>query len=166
MELIEYKERVYPKLQSEGYASRYAFPFAEKLCIGNGMDVGCSKIRWSFPGSLPIDISLSDEWDAMNLPDHKEGWDYIFSSHCLEHLNDWVGALNYWHSKLKPGATLFLYLPDCDHQEYWQPMSNRKHCNWLRPDMLKKYFEFGGWKNIFVTGHDLNYSFYAVAEKI
>ena len=61
---------------------------------------------------------------------------------------------------------MFLYLPHCDYQEYWQPMNNRKHVNWLTPSILLAYFNAGGWRNVFVSGDDLNCSFYAIAEKI
>lgn len=177
METIEFRGKEYPKLQSEGFAAQYAFAFAEKLCKGQGLDIGYSKPEWKFPGSIGIDdgkmyietdaIEIPDSFNAMDLPYSASGWDYIFSSHCLEHLPDWVGVLNYWSAKLRSGGIMFLYLPNADYQEYWRPMSNRKHLNWLQPDMLRIYFEFNGWKNIFVTqGYDLNGSFYAVAEKI
>ena len=37
--------------------------------------------------------------------------DYVFSSHTLEHLEDWEQALDEWSRKLRPGGHLFLYLP-------------------------------------------------------
>lgn len=172
IETITFREINYPILQSQGFASQYAFPFAEKICKGVGIDIGYSKPEWKLPGAIGIDDgkhligSIEEEQDCnANNFIWYDDLDYIFSSHCLEHVPDWVGTLDYWSTKLKSGGVMFLYLPHCDFQEYWQPMFNRKHCNWLRPDMLQSYFEGRGFKNIFVTGHDLNYSFYAIAEK-
>ena len=90
--------------------------------------------------------------------------DYIFSSHCLEHLNDWVGALDHWTTRLHKGGIIFLYLPHPD-QEYWKPWSNRKHIHLLEPTHIKDYFKAKNFSKVFVTtGYDLNHSYYAVAE--
>lgn len=50
------------------------------------------------------------------------GWLYVFSSHCLKHIEDWSDALREWTRKIRPGGTLFLYLPhpDC---AIWHPGS-------------------------------------------
>jgi predicted SAM-dependent methyltransferase len=52
------------------------------------------------------------------LPD--ELVDYIYSSHCLEHVDNWIETLEYWIKNLKDGGILFLYLPDFS-QKYWRP---------------------------------------------
>ena len=160
---IEFNHNKYPFLQTEGFAAQYAFPFAKKILKGKGLDIGCGHVEWSFPGSIPIDSNIVNEWDANHLPDRK--YDYIFSSHCLEHISDWVGTLDYWHTKLRHGGILFMYLPHYS-QEYWRPWNNRKHTNVLTPEIIKDYLESRDWNNIFVTdGYDLNNSFYAIAEK-
>lgn len=162
METIEFKGKQYPAFQANGHAARFCMPFAREVCVGRGYDIGCSKLEWAFDGAKPIDLTINDEWDATNLPDGEV--DYIFSSHCLEHLNDWVGVLDYWTSKIKSGGTMFLYLPDYS-QEYWRPFNNRKHCNILTPTYLRDYFEAREYKNIFVSGIDAYNSFTAFAEK-
>ena len=97
MNTVSHEGCVYPEFQATGNAARFIMPFAKELLEGEGYDIGCGNKGWAFPGAVPIDISLSDNWDAMNLPDQKV--DYIFSSHCLEHIPDWVGALDYWKKK-------------------------------------------------------------------
>lgn len=172
IETINFNGTDYPALQSKGFAAKFAFPFAQEICKGEGYDIGYSKPMWCLPGAIGIDdgkifrdgLERHDDVSAMELP--MDNMDYIFSSHCLEHLHDWVGVLDYWKTKLKSKGVMFLYLPHCDYQEYWQPMNNRKHVNWLTPIMLSSYFNNGGWRNVFVTGDDLNCSFYAIAEKI
>ena len=134
METIKFKDKEYLSIQTNGNAGRFAIPFAQELLSGKGLDIGCSKKEWAFPGAIPIDLAFDDPYDAMNLPDGI--YDYIFSSHCLEHLNDWVGVLEYWHSKLKANGILYLYLPHYS-QEYWRPWNNRKHVNILQPEYLQ-----------------------------
>lgn len=162
METIEYKGQLYPKLQSVGNASQFAIPFAQHFCKGIGYDIGCNRIEWSLPGSIPIDIAFDDPYEAYNLPE--QSVDYIYSSHCLEHLTDWVAALDYWTSKIKPGGTLFLYLPHYD-QVYWRPWHNRKHRHVLTPQIIKDYMQDTGYDPIFVSEKDLNHSFMVVGTK-
>lgn len=176
IETIEFNGKQYPKFQSESFAAQFTFAFAQKMCRGEGYDIGCNRIEWSFPGSIPIDKSFGDKilllgpqqktfhhenFDALNLPDEKV--DYIFSSHCLEHLHDWVRVLDYWTSKLKKGGILYLYLPVYG-QEYWRPWNNKKHVNILTPEMILDYVKASGYTLAYATGTDLNHSFTIVAQ--
>ena len=162
MELINFKNKNYPSFQSKGHASQFAIPYAKHFCSGKGVDVGCMKPEWSFPGSFLVDPSIN-EYDALNFP--YDNLDYIFSSHCLEHLYDWVDVLDYWTSKLKSGGILFLYLPDYS-QEYWKPWNNRKHLNIFNTQIIYDYMKDNGYTNIFYSGVDLNNAFMVVGEKI
>jgi hypothetical protein len=162
----EFNKIHYPKFQSEGNAAQFAIPFAKHLCIGQGYDIGCNRLDWAYPGARPIDLVFDDEWNAYSLPDNLV--DYIFSSHCLEHLPNWVTALDYWLSKIKSGGVLFLYLPHYS-QEYWRPWNNRKHIHALAPTVIKDYLLATNLINkekLFITGEDLNNSFIVVAEKL
>lgn len=162
MEIIEFKGKKYPSFQSMGNASQFAIPYAKHVCVGEGYDIGCMKKEWSFPGSIAIDSSFDDGWHASNLPE--KGVDYIFSSHCLEHILDWVQVMDYWYETLKDGGVLFLYLPDYS-QEYWKPWNNRKHFNVFFPQLIEDYMKDKGYKNIFKSGIDLNNSFMIFGEK-
>lgn len=166
IELIEFNNRNYLRIQAEGNAALWAREFANRLLQGNGVDIGCNREDWCFPGSEPVDPAL-DKYDAYDFPDNE--LDYIHSSHCLEHLRDYVAALDYWHSRLRVGGVLFLYLPNMDYQQYWNPASNRKHMHYLNPAIMQSYFDLRTdmWGKVFVTqGYDLNGSFYVIAEKI
>jgi len=161
IETIKFKEQEYPKFQSEGFASQFAIPYAKHACKGIGVDVGCNRIEWCFPGANPID-PLINGLDALNIP--FDNLDYVFSSHCLEHLYDWVDVLDYWTLKLKKGGVLFLYLPDYS-QEYWRPWNNRKHINIFSQQIIYDYMTDKGYKNIIYSGVDLNNSFMIFGEK-
>ena len=158
---IEHNGNVYPAFQAEGFAAKFAIPFAQQVCKGVGYDIGCNRKEWALPGSVCIDPAINPEWDAYNLPNGVS--DYIFSSHMLEHVPDWVRCLDYWHTKLCTGGVLFLYLPD-HSQSYWRPWNNRKHVHCFTPEIIKSYLVDNKWKDVFVSGVDLNNSFMAMAE--
>jgi predicted SAM-dependent methyltransferase len=162
MNTLLYKNRIYPQFQAEGNASQFAIPFAKHFCSGEGYDIGCNRLEWAYPGAQPIDLLFDDPWDAYNLPDGEV--DYIYSSHCLEHLPDWVKALDYWTSKIKVGGVLFLYLPHYN-QEYWRPWNNRKHTHIFVSEIIKDYMIDRGFTNIFHSDRDMNDSFMIVGEK-
>lgn len=158
---IEHNGIKYLQFQSEGNASQFIIPFALKVCKGIGYDVGYCKEEWKLPGAIGIDSSNDSLFSADYLPD--EMVDYIFSSHCLEHVDNWTYTLEYWLTKIKPSGILFLYLPDYS-QTYWRPWNNRKHQTILNPQYIKDFLEFKGCKNIFVSGVDLNNSFTILCE--
>jgi hypothetical protein len=165
IETINFNNVNYPAFQAKGNSSQIAIPFALHVCKGVGYDIGCNKVEWSFPGSIPIDPVLDDQWHAGRLPFEKNGQvDYIYSSHCLEHVTEsWFGILSYWVTNIKKGGTLFLYLPDFS-QEYWRPWNNKKHLHVFTPYIIKDALYALKLKNIFVSGIDLNNSFTAIGE--
>ncbi|MDR0715551.1 MAG: class I SAM-dependent methyltransferase [Puniceicoccales bacterium] len=70
----------------------------EKIFKGNGLDIGC--------GDDPIfaDVRKFDieDGDANNISSYvNERFDYVFSSHCLEHMYDPHCALKEWWSLVK-----------------------------------------------------------------
>lgn len=161
LDTVEFNGRKYPAWQASGNAARFIMPFAKEVCTMNGFDIGCHSKKWALPGAVPIDIVFNNGFDAYNLPKcfAKGEVNYIFSSHCLEHLPNWVTALDYWIDTISPGGVLFLYLPHYD-QEYWRPWNNHKHIHALHPQVLRDYFENKNRVNdLYITGADLNHSF-------
>lgn len=170
IETITFKNKEYPKFQSVGGASLWVREFAKQYCIGNGIDIGYSKTEWMYPGALGWDVKDNPERHAMNLPNHTKyidgstGWDYIHSSHCLEHVNEnWHNVLDYWLTKIKVGGIIFLYLPH-KSQEYWLPENNRKHIHSFTGKEIADYLRSLGHK-VIRSGVDLNNSFVVVCEK-
>jgi len=165
MNFIKYKEKEYPELQSNGYASRFAIPFATEFCKGKGYDIGCNRLEWCIPNAIPIDPLIDDKYNAMNLPE--DTVDFIGSSHMLEHyIGRFQDVIDYWLTKVKEGGIIFLYLPNCDYQKYWA-WGNKKHIHYLSPSIMRDYLEHceNISKFIVTDGYDLNGSFYVVIYK-
>jgi len=163
IEAIEFNGEIYPKFQTNGNAARFCMPFALELCKGNGLDIGCHKPEWAFPGAIMVDPIIDPTYHAMNLPEGE--FDYIFSSHCLEHLPNWVDALKYWTTKLKKGGVLFLYLPDYS-QHYWRPWNNRKHIHIFKPEFINDYLvDSRQYSLVALSNVDAYNSFIAYAQK-
>lgn len=161
IDVVSFAGQNYPAFQAAGNAAQFAIPFARHVCKGRGVDVGCGRQEWAFPGAIPIDLTLGTG-TATNFEPYD--LDYVFSSHCLEHLEDWVDALDYWREKLRLGGTLFLYLPDYS-QVYWRPWNNRKHRSVFTPDVIRDYLVDRKFKPVFVSGIDLNNSFVAMGDR-
>jgi predicted SAM-dependent methyltransferase len=170
LDRIQFKNYSYPKFQGCGNAAQFAIPYAQNVLYGDKIDIGCNREDWKYPGAIAVDPVLN-QYDAFNLPHNRNSktgeWDGIFSSHCLEHINDWVKALELWHAFLKPGGILFLYLPDCENQVYWRPWHNRKHVNYMTPAIIGQYFSDMSdmWDDFVVSEVDLNCSFMSYASK-
>lgn len=164
LKFIEHNGIKYPSHEAEGNAAQWIIPMAKGYCKGNGVDIGCNKLEWCFPTAQPIEPILNN-WHAMSLPGDNGHWDYIFSSHCLEHIKEnWYNVLDYWLTKIKEGGIIFLYLPH-KSQTYWHPSSNRKHVHSFDGSEIGEYLTSLGHK-VFVGGCDGNHSFVVICEKV
>lgn len=166
IETIEHNGNYYPAFQSRGNAAKYVMEFAKEVCKGDIIyDIGYANDDWKFPCAIGIDVKDGNGYDAMNLPNQKA--DSIFASHLLEHTERPFEVLEYWHSMMKDGATLFLYLPNMDYQSYHRCWSNKKHLNYTNPHIMRLYFSDNDtmWGNVFVSERDLYDSFCCIATK-
>lgn len=109
--------------------------FARFYFKGHGVDIGGKPDPLSIYSELFPLISSVRTWDledgdAQYMANvDAESFDFIHSSHCLEHLNDPVEALSNWMRILRPGGHLVLTVPDEDLYEQGQFPStfNRDH---------------------------------------
>ena len=107
-------EPSYPEWLNYGDAISHIKGKALLHCRGYGLDVGASD--WPFPGAIAI--HNENEREKFN-----EGpFDFLISSHCLEHIPDWQSELKLWASSVKVGGTVFIYLPH-PQMEMWKPGS-------------------------------------------
>ena len=114
---LKYKGELYPEYLFQKKASSYIKDKALRYCRGKGIDVGPG--AWPLEGAIPI--KDTPEENAYKLDRFQDGsLDFVFSSHCLEHLASWQEALLLWIRKIKPGGILFLYLPH-ESMVLWRP---------------------------------------------
>jgi SAM-dependent methyltransferase len=161
--IFEYKGKLYPEYIRNGNAVVHIEKIAKEFCQGKGLDIG-GFYGWTLPGAIPINIADNIlDYDAYKLPDYDQ-LDYIFSSHCLEHLTDPIKALEYWKTKLKDGGVLYLYLPH-PSMDYWLPQNNRKHLHMWHPRDLAKVVQDLGFKRTICSGRDMYWSYSVVGIK-
>ena len=163
--MIQFKHQFVPSYVAAGQHSRFIMPVAQEFCKGKGLDIGCNRPEWAMPGARPIDLLFNDPYDAYNLPN--EEFDYIFSSHCLEHLEDYDAAIVHWTERLKTDGTLFLYLPHPDCL-YWQPneMPTKRHIHTFTPLVIRELLHHHGYYDILYSDRDLAYSFAVTGKKL
>jgi SAM-dependent methyltransferase len=86
----------------------------KSLLTGSGIDIGCGPDPIT-PDVRPFDV---DDGDANCITQYvDEQFDYVFSSHCLEHMHDPYAALKEWWQLVKPGGHLIFLVPDEDLYE-------------------------------------------------
>lgn len=158
--LFEYDGALFPSYLKTFDACRFITPTAMHFCQGKGVDVGAGK--WPLPGATPVE--LTDGGDANALPVDNGSLDYVFSSHCLEHLHNPVAAVEHWKAKLREGGTLFLYLPH-PAMTYWRPQFCRKHLHLFWPDDTVKMVKDLGFRSVISSERDLYWSFAVVGFK-
>jgi len=84
------------------------------LLEGSGIDIGCGPDP-ILPGVRRFD---QEHGDANRVSAYvNEKFDFVFSSHCLEHMKDPVLSLADWWSLVKPGGHLIILVPDEDLYE-------------------------------------------------
>lgn len=109
--------------------------FATRYFAGNGLDVGggidaLSLYRELFPlitNIVVYDVADGDAQFLENVPD--DTFDFLYSSHCLEHVADPFEALGNWIRVVRPGGHLVISVPDEDlyEQRVWPSEFNPDH---------------------------------------
>jgi len=99
---------------SKARARRLLEGFFERYCAGRGLDLG-------YGGDLLCrdclgwDLEHGDAQQLVRIED--EAFDFVYSSHTLEHVADASEALRNWYRVVKPGGHLILFVPDRDLYE-------------------------------------------------
>lgn len=81
---------------------------------GKGIDIGCGNSPIS-PSCRRFDMADGDANEIRKYVSEK--FDYVFSSHCLEHMLDPAKTILDWWSLVKPGGYLIVIVPDEDLYE-------------------------------------------------
>jgi len=114
------------RLHDLRYGSRYF--------VGVGIDIGAGNDPLSqYSEFFPL-LERVVDWDkAQGNAQLMEGvsnstYDFLYSSHCLEHLGDPAEALRNWIRVVKPNGHLIIVVPDEDLYEQGEfPSYNRTH---------------------------------------
>jgi len=88
-------------------------PLEKSVLVGSGIDIGSGPdpVR----GARPFD---KEDGDANDITKYvHEQFDFVYSSHCLEHMHDPRHALSEWWQLVRPGGHLFFLVPDEDLYE-------------------------------------------------
>ncbi len=147
---------------------------------GTGLDVGAGVFK-ILPHAISIDNCNHEMFGHNIKPDVRvetaerlpmfasQGMDFVFSSHLLEHIEDYKATLKEWWRVLKLGGHLALYLP---HKSFYpnkgEPGANPTHVHDFMPqDIIDAMLEVGGWdlKECQDRNEDMEYSMLLVFKK-
>ncbi len=109
--------------------------FMGRFFAGVGLDIGgkpdpLSLYQELFPLISNVRVWDMEDGDAEHLAGVADAsFDFVHSSHCLEHLNDVPRGLANWFRVLKPGGYLVVTVPDEDlyEQGVFPSLYNRDH---------------------------------------
>jgi SAM-dependent methyltransferase len=95
-------------------AKQYWGPIEEQATRGTGIDIGCGPDPVT-PHAVRFD---KEEGDANRVTDFvKNQFDFVYSSHCLEHMYDPRSTILDWWKLVRPQGFLFVLVPDEDLYE-------------------------------------------------
>jgi len=94
------------------YPQRLARGVFDKYLKGNGIDIGCGDDILSGPycKAVPYDLQNGDAQYMNGINDNE--FDFVYSSHCLEHLNDINTGMQNWIRICKSGGYLYIVVPE------------------------------------------------------
>lgn len=109
--------------------------FHSRYFVGNGIDIGGGPDPLGgYIGIFPLMLSCRrwdrEDGDAQYMTGVEDDtYDFVHSSHCLEHMVDPLIALKNWLRILKPGGHLIITVPDEDMYERgeWPSARNPDH---------------------------------------
>lgn len=109
--------------------------FHNRYFIGRGIDIGCgvdslNNLRHVFRGIQEVkawDLPDGDAQYMATISDNQ--FDFVTSSHCLEHMKNPYEALNNWIRICKPNGYLVITIPDREMYEQgnWPSIYNDDH---------------------------------------
>lgn len=116
-----------------------------KYCRGQGVDLGCGQVRIR-PDTIGIDLyhpSADMKADARKLEEFPDShFDYVFSSHLLEEIQNTEATLREWLRILRPGGHIVLYQADKElYLPFDHPMCNKNHKHHFSWEELWAIFE-------------------------
>ena len=114
-------------MASESSKTRKVWGDLERSVLrGEGIDIGCGADP-VLPGVMRFDVEQGDANRILDFVDRQ--FDFVYASHCLEHMRDPREAIGQWWQLVKAGGVLFVIVPDEDlyEQGFWPSRFNRDH---------------------------------------
>lgn len=98
-----------------------------EILSGRGVDLGGAASPIS-EDSIVVDLlkvdSLGRRVQYKDIRKIKGKLDYVFTSHCLEHIQDYIAILKFARNKLKPDGLMFIHLPSYSCHR-WRPENHK-----------------------------------------
>jgi len=106
--------------------------FEKIFFVGNGIDIGGGQdplSKETFNNIKSIDIFDVGQGDANDILHYRkeESYDFVYSSHCLEHMIEPFDTILQWFSLVKDGGYMIIVVPDedlyeqCIFPSQWNP---------------------------------------------
>ncbi len=121
--------------------------FYDKYLTGMGLDIGYKGSLADAEPVLPTAIGVDMDYpgyDGIHLPFDSNSLEFVFASHCLEHIKDYSAAIEEWFRVLRVGGHLIIMVP---HQYLYEKKAklpsrwNEDHKRFYTPASLLKEVE-------------------------
>lgn len=128
------------------YEEKLSNGFFERFCKGNGLDIGGRgyiEAESILPTATMVDLDYPS-YDGKILPFLDKSQDYVYSSHCLEHISNYQQAIQEWYRVTKVGGYIVTVVPHRDLYEKQLNLPSRwneDHKRYYTPASLLKEFE-------------------------
>jgi SAM-dependent methyltransferase len=129
------------------YLDKLQNGFFLKYMSGDGLDVGyagyTAGVEPILPRAIGVDLNYPG-YDGLTLPFADNSKDYIYSSHCLEHIADYKTVIKDWFRVVKTGGYIVTVVP---HQFLYEKKAslpsrwNGDHKRFYTPASLLQEFE-------------------------
>jgi SAM-dependent methyltransferase len=136
-----------------GYESRKTYykriqeGFFEKYMSGFGIELAPKgyeeEIETILPTAIPVDLDTPG-YNGYDIPVEEGSQDYIYSSHVLEHIEDYKRAIQAWHRALKVGGHIIICVPSMYRYEKFSQLPsihNPDHKRFYSPASLLREIE-------------------------
>jgi SAM-dependent methyltransferase len=121
--------------------------FFEQYMFGSGLDIGFAgytpDVRPILNSAIGVDVNYPN-YDGKTLPFADNSQDYVYSSHCLEHITDYKNAIQDWYRVVRIGGHIVTVVP---HQFLYEKKANlpsrwnEDHKRFYTPASLLQEFE-------------------------
>ena len=107
-------ERKVGEESSRTYKHKIESGFFDRYMSGNGLDIGykgyIGGIDPILPDAIGVDLDYPG-YDGKTLPFDNNSFDYVYSSHTLEHIEDYKNAIQDWYRVVKEDGHVIISVP-------------------------------------------------------